>query len=233
VGLDNVDKEYSASKGIEVHNTPEASSIAVAELAMALMLAVPNHLIRAHNSMAAHRWEKKELKRTELFGKTLGLIGCGRIATEVAKRAQAFGMKLIGHDVIAKSHDLIELRPSLDAVLADSDYISIHTPLTDETRHMVNKDSLGKMKRGAILVNTGRGKCVVEEDVVEALKSGQLGFYAADVWESDPPDFSKCPLFNAPNVLMAPHLGANSVENLERIGDIVVEKLTEFHAKHN
>lgn len=232
VGLDNVDKDYSEKKGIEVHNTPEASSIAVAELAMALMIAVPNQIVRAHNSMAEHRWEKKELKRTELYGKTLGLIGCGRIATEVAKRAAAFGMKLIGHDVIAKSHELIELK-SLDEVLAESDYISLHTPLTDQTRQMVNKASLAKMKKGAVLVNTGRGKCVVEQDVVDALASGQLGFYATDVWESDPPNYDTCPLFKAEKVLMAPHVGANSVENLQRIGDIVVEKISAFVAKQN
>jgi D-3-phosphoglycerate dehydrogenase len=224
VGLDNVDREYAKQKGIQVLNTPEASSVAVAELAFALMLAIPNRLIEAHNSMAKGEWLKKELKRTELMGKTLGIIGMGRIATELAKRAKAFGMKVIAYDKFVKKSDWAEMK-SFDDILAKSDYISMHTPLTDETKGMINKSTIVKMKDGVVIVNTGRGKCIVEEDLAEALKSGKIKTYATDVWYSDPPPADN-PLLSAPNVLMTPHIGASSKENLLRIGDTVVDILS-------
>jgi len=229
VGLDNVDKEYAKKKNIAVYNTPEASSVAVAELAFAFMLAVPNRLIEAHTSMARGEWLKKDIKRTELLGKTLGLIGIGRIGTEVAKRAKAFGMKVIAYDPNVKKSDVAELK-SLDKVLAEAEYISLHTPLTDDTKGMINKKTIAKMKDGVILINTGRGKCIIEEDVVEALKTGKIKTYATDVWYSDPPA-PDCPLLKAPNVLMAPHIGASSKENLLRIGDQIVDILSKFKIK--
>lgn len=227
VGLDNVDREYAKEKGITVHNTPAASSVAVAELAFAHMLAVPNRLIEGHNTMAEGKWEKKQLKRTELMGKTLGLIGIGRIATEVAKRALAFGMKVIAYDKYVDQSDMAEMK-SFDEVLAQADYLSLHTPLTDETRGMINKDTIAKMKDGVVIVNTGRGKCAIEEDVVAALESGKIRTYANDVWYSDPPP-PECPLLKAPNMQMTPHLGASSKENLLRIGDIIVDILENFN----
>ncbi len=157
VGLDNVDKEACKARGIEVMNTPKASSVAVAELAMALMMAVPNRLIEAHNSMAEGKWLKKELKRTELYQKTLGLLGIGLIGTEVAKRAKAFGMKVIAFDPFVLNHDVAQLKSSMDDVFKEADYISIHTPLTDQTKGMLNKDAFAKMKKGVVIVNTGRG----------------------------------------------------------------------------
>ena len=226
VGLDNIDLEYAKSKGIVVRNTPEASSVAVAELAFALMLAVPNRLVEAHNSMVEGRWAKKELKRTELMGKTLGLIGLGRIGSEVAKRALAFGMRVIAYDKFVTSSDVAELKP-LDDVFSEADYISLHLPLTNETEGMINKATIAKMKDGVVLINTGRGKCVVEEDVAEALKNGKIKTYATDVWYSDPPS-PDCPLLKAPNVLMTPHIGASTKENLLRIGDQIVKIIDEF-----
>ncbi len=223
VGLDNVDQAACKERGIEVKNTPEASSVAVAEFAMALMLAIPNRIVEAHTSMKEGKWLKKELKRTELHRKTLGLIGVGRIGTEVAVRAKAFGMTIIAFDPYLKEHPAA--RPvSLDELLAKSDYISFHTPLTDETRGMVNAALLGKMKDGVILINTGRAKVIDEAALAEALKSGKVAAYGTDVWYSDPPP-ADCPLLTAPNVLMAPHIGASSKENLLRIGDIVVDIL--------
>ncbi len=224
VGLDNVDRDACKARGIEVMNTPKASSVAVAELAMALMLAVPNRLNEAHQSMKEGKWLKKELKRTELFQKTLGIVGVGLIGTEVAKRAAAFGMKVIGYDPFVAKHDVAHIVKSLDELYAQADYISFHTPLTADTKGMVDKSALAKMKKGVVLVNTGRGKIMVEEDLAEALKSGHVRAYATDVWYSDPPDPS-CPLLAAPNVVMAPHIGASSKENLLRIGDTVVEIL--------
>lgn len=224
VGLDNVDKAACKARGVEVMNTPKASSVAVAELAMALMLAIPNRLIEAHNGMKEGKFLKKELKRTELYQKTLGLLGIGLIGTEVAKRAAAFGMTVIAHDPFVKEHPVAKL-VGLDELFAKSDYISLHMPLTDETRGMLNAAAFAKMKKGVILVNTGRGKCMVEEDLAGALKSGQVAAYGTDVWTSDPPP-PECPLLTAPNVLMAPHIGASSKENLLRIGDIVIEILS-------
>ncbi|UCE28136.1 MAG: hydroxyacid dehydrogenase [Candidatus Coatesbacteria bacterium] len=225
VGLDNIDREYAKEKGVNVHNTAAASSIAVAEVAFALMLAMPNHLIRGHNSMETGDWIKKELKRTELYGKTLGLLGAGRIGTEFGKRAEAFGMKVLAYDpyLTESEFELVDV----DTLLAESDYVSLHMPLTDETKGMVNKDFIAKMKDGARIVNSGRGKCVVEEDVVEALKSGKLAGFATDVWYSDPPETN--PFIGVDNVVMLPHLGASTKENMDRIGDIIVELLEEYY----
>ncbi|MBP7147935.1 MAG: hydroxyacid dehydrogenase [Acidobacteria bacterium] len=227
VGLDNVDIEACRQRGIDVKNTPRASSVAVAELAMALMLAVPNRLIEAHNTTKAGQFLKKELKRTELYHKTLGLVGAGLIGTEVARRALAFGMRVIAHDHYIANHALAELVETDDELYAQADYISLHLPLTPETKGMLNKQAFAKMKKGVVIVNTARGKLVVEEDLVAALNSGQVRAYATDVWFSDPPDPS-CPLLSAPNVLMAPHIGASSKENLLRIGDIIVDILSKY-----
>jgi len=228
VGVDTIDVEYAKSKGIAVDNTPEASSLAVAELAFALMIAMPNHLVRADNSMKEGKWLKKELERTELNGKTLGLIGIGRIGHELALRAKAFGMSVIAYDKYVTSSDVASL-VSLDEVYAKSDYISLHTPLTDETRGMINAASIAKMKKGVYLINTCRGQVVVEQDIADALNSGKMAGYATDVYNKEPPEGS--PLLKAPNVLMTPHLGASTEENLLRLGDSIVARLKKYAGK--
>jgi len=228
VGLDNVDQPACKAKGIQVMNTAAASSVAVAELAMAFLAAIPAKLFEAHQGMKEGKFLKNELKRTELYQKTLGLIGAGAIATEVAKRAQAFGMKVIAYDPFLTTHPIAQLM-GFDEVLAKADYLSLHTPLTDQTKGMFNKAVFAKMKDGGVIVNTCRGKVVVEEDLAEALKSGKVRAYGTDVWFSDPPA-PECPLLSAPNVYMAPHIGASSKENLLRIGDIVVDILSRFKA---
>jgi len=227
VGTDNIDKVCCAEKGIVVHNTPNAPSIAVAELAFALMLAIPNHIVKANESMRMGQWLKKELKRTELNGKTLGLVGIGHIAQAVATRAKAFGMHVIAYDKYVESSRLAVLKPSLEEMVAEADYISLHVPLTEETMHMINKDIIAKMKDGVIVINTGRGRTVDSADVIAALESGKMAAYATDVWPKDPPD-SDYPLLKAPNVFMSPHLGASSKENLLRIGDEVCERIENF-----
>ncbi|MBI4911820.1 MAG: hydroxyacid dehydrogenase [Acidobacteria bacterium] len=229
VGMDNVDKKACAERGVKAVNTPRASSVAVAEMAMAFMVAIPARLIEAHTSMKEGKFLKNELKRTELFKKTLGLVGAGAIATEVAKRAAAFGMTVLAYDPFLKEHPVATLVGSLEELAAQSDVLSLHTPLTDETRGMVNGALIAKMKDGVIIVNTGRGKCVVEADLVAALQSGKVRAYGTDVWPSDPPP-DDCPLLSAPNVFMAPHIGASSKENLGRIGDEVVAILKDFKA---
>jgi phosphoglycerate dehydrogenase-like enzyme len=232
VGTDNIDKTAAKEKGIRVHNTPKASSIAVAELAFAMMIAVPNHLVRAHNSMAEGQWLKKELKRTELYGKKLGTVGIGNIARELAARAAAFGMDVHFYDPyvdscsgFGKCHDLGEL-------FSMCDYISMHLPLTPETEGMVNSDVLAGAKDGIVVVNTGRGKTVDAQAMTAALESGKVACYATDVWPSDPPS-PDYPILEAPNVLMAPHLGASTKENLLRIGDEVEQIIDTFIEEGN
>jgi D-3-phosphoglycerate dehydrogenase len=229
VGLDNVDRPYAESKGIAVHNTAEASSIAVAELAFALMLAMPNHLIEADVSMHQGKWLKKELKRTELCKKTLGILGLGRIGTELGKRAKAFDMEVIAFDPFVKSSAVAEMKDTAKEVLSASDYVSLNMPLTDDTKGIINKETIALCKDGAYMFNTGRGKCVVEEDMAEALKAGKLAGYATDVWYSDPPENSA--LMGAPNVIMSPHIGASTKENLLRIGEVIDRLIGEYTGK--
>jgi D-3-phosphoglycerate dehydrogenase len=224
VGTDNIDKAYCAEKGIIVHNTPKAPSIAVAELAFAMMLSVPNHIVKANTSMRMGEWLKKELKRTELHGKTLGLVGIGNIAQAVATRAKAFGMHVVAYDKFVESSRLAVLMPTLEEMVAECDYISMHVPLTDETLHMIDKDVIAKMKDGVVIVNTGRGRTIDSTDMIAALESGKVAAYATDVWPKDPPE-ADYPLLKAPNVFMSPHLGASSKENLLRIGDEVCERI--------
>ena len=226
VGLDNIDVEYARSKGIQVFNTAEASAVAVAELAFALMIAVPTRLVEGHEGMKRREWLKKQLKRTELMGKTLGLVGAGNIGTELARRAIAFGMRVIAYDPLLKSHECVDL-VGLEELFSQSDYISLHVPLTDSTRGMINTDTIANLKTGVVIINTARGGCVVEDDIVTALKSGKIRAYATDVWYSDPPA-DDCPLYDAPNAIMTPHLGASSSENMLRIGDVVVRILEDY-----
>jgi D-3-phosphoglycerate dehydrogenase len=225
VGIDNIDVEYAKSKGIRVHNTPEASSIAVAELAFAMMLAIQRNIVRAHNTTKNKEWIKKQLKGKELYKKTLGLIGIGLIGTEVAKRAQAFGMNVIAYRKSDKPSNYAKI-VGLDELLSQSDIISLHTPITDETKGMVNKDTISKMKDGVVLINTARGKLIVDEDLAEALKSGKVRYAGIDVYHVEPPVDS--PLLEVDNVLLIPHLGAQTFENMDRIGEIVIDLISDY-----
>jgi len=227
VGVDTIDVPYAEARGISVTNTPEASSVAVAELAFSMMTAMPCNIVEADTSMKQGKWLKKELERTELNGKTLGLVGIGRIARELAIRARAFGMNVIANDKYVTKSDVAEMT-TLDRVLAEADYISLHVPLTDETRGMINTAAIAKMKKTARLINTCRGQVIVEADVAAALKDGRLAGYASDVFNQEPPDGS--PLLTAPHTLLTPHLGASTEENLVRLGDSVVNRLKHYAA---
>ena len=176
--------------------------------------------------MVEGKWLKKELKRTELYGKKLGILGCGRIGQLVAQRAIAFGMTVYGCDQIAIHSEFIAKQKSLYEMITECDYLSLHLPLTDGTRSIIRKHVIDKMKDGVYIINTARGALVVEEDIVEALKSGKVAGYAADVFENEPPEGS--PLLTAPNVLLTPHIGASTKENLLRIGDAIVELLDDY-----
>jgi D-3-phosphoglycerate dehydrogenase len=226
VGLDNVDRDYAKQKGILVSNTAEASAIAVAELAFAMMISMPSNLFPGNESMKKGEWIKKQLKRTELYGKTLGLLGVGNIGTEVAKRAKAFGMTVLAYDPYVSSHEFAEMVTDLNDFISKCDFISLHMPLTDDTKGIVNKDLIAKMKDGVYILNTGRGKCVVEDDVAAALESGKIKGYATDVWYSDPPE--NTPLTKAPNTVCLPHIGASTKENLLRIGDVIDRLIGEY-----
>ncbi len=225
IGLDNIDKVAAQEKGIKVANTPAATSISVAEHTFGMMLAAVRKHGQANLSMKAHKWEKKVLEGTELYQKTLGLIGLGRIGTEVAKRAIAFGMSVVAFDVVPIKTDLPIKQVSLDELLAQADVISLHIPLTDQSRHMISDAQFAKMKNGVILVNASRGGTVDEKALLAALNSGKVRAAALDVFEKEPPeDFS---LIDHPNVIALPHIGASAEEGQTRAGMEVVKILKE------
>lgn len=224
VGLDNVDREAAAEKGIKVLNTPAATSISVAELALGMMIAAARHIGQGTVSLKEGRWDKKKFKGIELYGKTIGIIGLGRIGTELAKRAQAMGMAVIFYDPYVKESEVGESR-DLDALLAEADFITLHLPHTDETHYFISRDEFAKMKDGAILVNAARGGVVDEEALYEALTSGKLRAAAVDVYETEPAVGHK--LFTLENVVVTPHVGAQAAEGQTRAGIQVAEKIIE------
>jgi len=231
VGVDNIDLTTAEQLGIKVCNTPKASSVAVAEMAMTLMLSLPNHLVKADNSMHNNEWLKKQLKRSELYGKTLGIIGYGRIGNEVAHRAKAFGMKILGYHYREIKSEYGPVYLNLKKVLNQSDFISLHLPLTNETVGILDELKLKECKPGAFIINTGRGGTVDESALANELSRGHIGGYASDVWQKSSPTDS--PLMNAPNVLMTPHLGASTQECMYRIGEEIIDILTHFTKNPN
>ncbi|MBD3371699.1 MAG: 3-phosphoglycerate dehydrogenase [Candidatus Coatesbacteria bacterium] len=226
VGIDNIDHEYAREKNILVWNTPAASSSAVAELAIAHMFAVNRHLHRADTSTKAGKWEKKKFKGVELGGKILGVIGLGRIGTEVAKRAKGLGMHTFGYDPFVEECDYCRM-VSLDKLLADSDYITLHLPHTKETHHLISTPEFAKMKEGVTLINCARGGVVNEDALAEALEKGIVARAAVDVYEEEPLKKDH-PLTKFDNVLLTPHIGASTVEAQDRIGYELVDKLEKF-----
>ncbi len=229
VGLDNIDVEYAKSKGIKVINTPGATSISVAELTIGLILAVMRKIAYADREMRNGAWPKKKCKGIEMYGKTMGIIGIGRIGREVAKRAKAFGMKVIYYDVYRPDESTekeldIEFR-ELDVLVSEADVITLHLPLTPETKHLINKERIEKMKDGAIIINAARGGIVDENALYEALKSGKLYGAALDVYENEPLKESK--LFELDNIVLTPHIGAQAKEGQTRAGIEVAKKIAE------
>jgi D-3-phosphoglycerate dehydrogenase len=223
IGLDNVDAAAAKEKGIKVANTPAATTISVAEITFGLMLSAVRQLGRANLSMKEHKWEKKALSGTELYGKTLGIIGGGRIGQAVADRALAFGMKVLIYDVVK-----VETKPNmsqveLDELLAQSDIITLHTP--KQVKPILGREEFAKMKIGVIIVNAARGGVVDEAALLEALNSGKIRAAAMDVYEKEPPvDFA---LIDHPNVTASPHVGAAAAEGQKRAGLEVVRILRE------
>ena len=220
IGLDNVDRETAKTKNIKVVNTPTATSISVAELALGMMFAAARRIPQASVSTKAGKWEKKQFKGLELYGKTLGIIGIGRIGTELAKRAQAIGMKTVAYDPNVTSHDTAEI-VDLDTLLQQSDYISLHIPKTEQTTHILNKAAFEKMKDGVAIINCARGGVVDEEALYEAIKAGKVRIAAIDVYESEPAKQNK--LFDLDQVVATPHIGAQTKEGQTRAGTQIAE----------
>ncbi|MDI6592107.1 MAG: hydroxyacid dehydrogenase, partial [Patescibacteria group bacterium] len=190
VGLDNIDLKKAKEKGITVFNTPEASTIAVAELTIGFLFALSRFIPQATFSLKGGKWEKKKFEGTEIYGKTLGIIGMGRIGKEVAKRAKALGMRTLGFDPFVKEAEGAEM-VDLNFLVQNSDYITLHTPLTEETKYLVNKELIDKMKPGVFIINCARGGLIEEEALYQALKSGKIRGAAFDVFEREPPQNNK------------------------------------------
>lgn len=220
VGLDNVDAEAAKAKGIKVVNTPAATSISVAELALGMMLSAARMIPQATASTKAGKWEKKRFHGFELFGKTLGIIGIGRIGTELAKRAKAMGMDVLAYDPLVKSSDYAKL-VDFDTLLKESDFISLHIPKTKETTHILNKSAFEKMKTGVVIVNCARGGVVDEDALYDAIVSGKVKVACLDVYENEPAKEHK--LFSLEQVILTPHIGAQTEEGQQRAGVQIAE----------
>ncbi|MGD8983440.1 MAG: phosphoglycerate dehydrogenase [Desulfobacteraceae bacterium] len=229
IGLDNVDIPAASKRGIVVMNTPEANTITTAEHTIAMMMALSRNIPQATSSLKGGKWEKKKLQGRELYNKTLGLIGAGKIGRIVADRAKGMKMKVIVFDpyITPEALEKLDLEPvSFEELLKRSDYITIHTPRTDETLNMVNKKTIAKMKKGTMLINCARGGIVNEEDLHEALESGHLGGAAFDVFATEPPGNIK--LMGLPNFICTPHLGASTREAQDNVAVDVAEQIVAY-----
>jgi D-3-phosphoglycerate dehydrogenase len=222
VGLDNIDVEACKARGIKVQNTPGASTNAVAEMAVGCIIGLFRNLGRAHHSMKTGKWEKKSLMGHEIEGKTLGIIGCGRIGCAVAAKAHAMGMKVVSYNPPPRIDCAGVKYVELDDLLAQSDAITIHAAPTKETENIINAGTIGKMKKGACLINLARGTMVDEEALYSALKGGKLGGAALDVYKEEP---YKGKLLELDNVIFTPHIGGSTFEAQDKIGAVIAEEL--------
>lgn len=227
IGLDNVDVSYAGSRNIEVRNTPLATSITVAEYTLAHMLGICRYIGPAYKSMKEHKWEKGTLsKGMELYEKTAGIIGFGRIGKEVAKRELAMGMNVVFYDSSDIETDIEVRQVSLDELLAGSDFISIHLPLTESTKNFISGSEFDKMKKGVVLTNVAGGGVVDETALLKALQEDKIKAVAIDTFEQEPPvNFE---LIDNKKVFPAPHLGASTIESQERAGLDVISILKDF-----
>lgn len=227
VGLDNIDVEYAQLRGIKVLNTPRASSISVAELTIAHLLAIGRFLPMSNIAMRHREWPKKEFsKGIEITGKTLGIIGLGNIGTEVAKRALGLFMKVVAYDKYVHTTDIPGVRMvSKDELLRISDYITLHVPYDKSVGPIITKADFEKMKNGVILINCARGGLVNERDLLEALNSHKVAFAALDVYEHEPPTQDEYDLIMHPRVSVTPHIGGSTVEAQDRVGVEIAEKV--------
>jgi D-3-phosphoglycerate dehydrogenase len=231
VGVDNVNVEAATERGIVVMNTPGGNTISTAEHTFSLLLSLARKIPQAHASIVAGKWDRKSFEGTELCGKTLGIVGMGRIGGEVARRAIAFGMNVVAYDpylVPSRARSLqVELADDLGALLARADFITVHMPLTSETNKIIGADAIAKCKKGVRIINCARGGLVDEAALLAGLQSGQVAGAALDVYEKEPPpeDF---PFRALPNVVLTPHLGASTAEAQESVGVEIAQAISEF-----
>ncbi|MBB5342122.1 phosphoglycerate dehydrogenase [Tunturibacter empetritectus] len=219
VGVDNIDTDAATHRGIVVMNTPGANAVAVAELTLGLMISLARSIPRANATMHQAKWDKKSLQGQELRGKTLGIVGLGRIGLEVARRAASFGMEIIGYDpfvapVIARENN-VTLVP-IDEIFKASDYLTLHVGLTTQTEGLINATSIKIMKKGIRIINCARGELIVEQALADAIKSGHIGGAALDVFHQEP--LKESPFYNLDNVLLSPHIAGATDEAQEAIG---------------
>lgn len=227
IGVDNIDIKTAGSLGVKVVNSPTGATISVAELALGHMLSLSRHLTKADSSMKQGEWIKKQLKGSELHGKTLGLVGCGNIGQKTAELACAFGMKVIGYDPFLSKEVLaernIEKMKNLEDVVKTADIISLHLPHTEKTHYIIDKKMLSHMKSTALLINCARGGTVDEHALYEVLKNEEIAGAALDVFEQEPPEKTK--LMELDNIVFTPHLGANTKEGQIRAGTVCAEQV--------
>lgn len=226
VGLDNVDLDAAKEKGVKVLNTPEAPTASVAEMVLALMFSLARRVAAADSSMKNEKWEKKKLGGTELWQKTLGVIGFGRIGYEVAKRAIALDMEVLAHDVIDIDQvcdDVGAERTDFETLLKRSDYVSLHVPLVPQTKGLIGERELDLMKESAFLINTARGGVVDEGALLKALDENKIAGAALDVFEKEPP--VEWELVKHPKIVATPHLSSSTSEAQVRVGELTAEKV--------
>lgn len=226
VGIDNIDAKYAEEKGIKVTNTPRASSESVAEMALAHMFALARHLHIANVTMREGKWEKNAYKGIELSGKTLGLIGCGRIGRFLGDKAAALGMTVLYTDIVGAINGNPHCYCVQDDIFTKSDFISLHVPTCDKP--LIDRDSIAKMKDGAYIINTSRGMLIDEDALVEALDSGKLGGAGLDVYAEEPPKNEK--ILKHPKISMTPHVGGSTKEAQKKIGAEIVQIISDFFA---
>ncbi len=232
IGVDNVDIPAASRRGIIVMNTPFGNSITTAEHAIALMFAVARQLPEADTSTRAGKWEKNRFMGVEITGKTLGVIGCGNIGSVVASRGIGLKMHVIAFDPFLSPERAAELgveKVDLEELYQRADFITMHTPLTDKTRNMINANSLAMMKNGVRIINCARGGLIVEEDLIAALKSGKVAGAGIDVFQVEPATESE--LFHLPNVVCTPHLGASTSEAQENVAIQIAEQMSDYLLK--
>jgi D-3-phosphoglycerate dehydrogenase / 2-oxoglutarate reductase len=230
-GLDNIDLRAANARGVEVVNSPEALVEAVAEHVIGLMLALARNIPAADASMKAGLWEKQRFVGTELKGKALGIAGLGRIGRRVAEIARVMGMSLLGYDVIEVPQETLTSlgcrMVDLDTLFASSDFITLHVPLTNETRHMVDLRRISLMKSSSVVINTSRGEVIDEAALAKALRAGEIGGAALDVFENEPPEGE---IVAAPNLVTTPHIGGQTKDAQHAAVTIVGAKINQFFA---
>ena len=227
IGVDNVDIKTAAKHKIPVVNAPTGATASVAELAIGHMLSLSRHITRADKTMKNGEWAKKQLKGSELDGKTLGLIGTGNIGKLTGKLSQCFGMKVIGYDPFISKEDMkkdgIEKIEELEKLMEKSDFISLHLPHIPATHYIVNEEMISKMKPTSYIINCSRGGTVDEKALYDALKNGKIAGAGLDVFESEPPEDN--PLLTLDNVVLTPHIGANTKEGQIKAGTVCAEQI--------